>query len=227
MADYFPEHSRYEKTDNYLFYRLQPLSIEYKTDLVDHTIKTNVEATPIDVPMMFLAPMEMQDNINHTWEPHTNVMSRMKEIGALSEQEFKMGTTRSKVDTALVYSDTDRRQIELMVYLAYHGKGIEGEVLEPVRRLQRYSCPNLEQGGLTGLQVENPTVFNINTVTGTNEIVNVINILHAALVSVQPSWKGPYIKGVPTYCELSLSFRDINPLSKQSFDDEAAKLTVG
>lgn len=229
MSMFYPFHERYGsgKSQNYLWYWLTPLKIEYATDIADHTVKTNMIVSPIAAPMIFLAPLEIQDTLSHTWEAHTNVMSRMKEIGATFEQETAMGVKRHKVDTSLIYQDTDRRQVELMVYLAAY-KDPKKEVLDPVRDLQRYSCPNLEQAGVVGSMTEQPTVFNVTTRNGSGEEVGIINIKHAALTSVQPSWKGPYFKGkYPSYCELSLSFRDLNPISKDSYPDDVAVLTIG
>lgn len=215
---FYPSHSRYGNNNNYLFFRIQPKKLRYETKVKEGFNVGTLHSTEIiGDPIFFLAPMEFQATASHEWQPLTNVINRMKEIMATSAQEWEMGSTRHKVDTSLIYQDSNRREIEIMVNLAVHSDA-KSDVVDPVDEMRRYAAPERVGTGHIHTEVKNPHVFQVDTALGNGTILPIINIKTAVLHGVLPNFKGPYINGYPSHCELSLSFRDMEPLSEQSYN---------
>jgi len=130
-----------------------------------------------------------------------------------------------RVDVPLVYKNTERRVYELPFNLiSLQGKPYD-EVVEPVKMLEKLSSPTKPKDAETGWNplVIPPYVFRIFTVpyssnsTATDYPDNLIRIPFAALKNINPVWKGPFVNGYPTRCELRLSFQEIEPVFSASF----------
>lgn len=115
-----------------------------------------------------------------------------------------------RVDTSLVYRDSSRREYSLTVLLMDDTGDPYNTVFKPVRELEKYSCPDMTTDSLVGINF--PNIFEVSSM-GTD----IINIKNAALISINPTWMYPYINDYPTRCELTISFKDIEPLYRSSF----------
>ncbi len=111
-----------------------------------------------------------------------------------------------KVDTPLYYSNSDRRTIVFEFQLFNEnisGTKSEDVLITPIKELMRYSSPDLKGE----LNIEFPYMWEIKTLP--NEFIKYTT---TALVGVQPTWNAPYINGVPSSCNLQLTFQDLSPL---------------
>jgi hypothetical protein len=124
-------------------------------------------------------------------------------IGASS-----VGVPKYKVDTPLVYKNSQRRNWQLTFILADSVGGYK--IMSAVKQIQKYAAPSSRQDVLA---IEFPWVFELRTVPE-----GLIQADFAALTSIQPSWMSPYIKGRPTRCELTLSFVDMSPLFEKTIE---------
>lgn len=224
MAKFYPNHSPYSAgTQNYLWISIEPRILKYS----DLKKNLSVGSEPSgDERMLFLAPNELQDNIVHNWSPMENILSRVQEKAAQAERELAMATQQHKVDTALLYQDSNRRNIPITVNLAAYDN-VQENVFEPIHSLRKYSSPELHEKSATQTKVGNPYVFRVNTVLGTGQVIPLINIKNAALNNVNPTFQGPYKDGYPSFAELTLEFTDMSPLSKKTFEDIESRVSVG
>lgn len=192
-----------------------------------------------------LASKEIVESVSHDWGEYESIGSRLsqkigelktglKEFGAVKEgavkagkeivggsaesaaRAFAAGLTSSnvpkwKVDTSLIYKDSKRMEYSLTFHLAQLPNTTPYDaVFKPVRRLEELSCASLA-GDFIGINF--PAVFRVYTSPG-----DIINIKYAALTAVQPTWREPFKNGYPISCELQLTFVDIEPLYRSSFE---------
>lgn len=117
---------------------------------------------------------------------------------------------RGKIDSPLVYANTTRKNYIFSFTFADQG-GENGckMIYEPIEKLKKYSCAKIE-GTLDRFLP--PHIFSVKTIP-----VNFIEIEHAALTKVQPTYHGPFRGGYPTRIELQLEFQDIAPLYESSW----------
>ena len=99
--------------------------------------------------------------------------------------------------------------------------------MAPINELRLRSSPELSGRSAYQTEVGNPDIFRVDTETGSGQKVPLINIRNAALTSVQPSFQGPFIEGIPSKCELTLEFKDMEPMSKETFRKIGSRVTVG
>jgi hypothetical protein len=140
-----------------------------------------------------------------------------------------------RVDFPLVYKNSERRRFDVSVTLINEGGGYV-DVVRPVKQLMYYSSParamekqrvptNDPVGPTIEVEVPSlidivlPHVFQVWTMPG-----KTIYFRWAALKNIQPTYKGPFIKGVPTSCELMLSFTDVEPLFSDFIFPDAKKV---
>ena len=222
---WYPSHSQYpEGSINHLYIHLTPKKLSYTSPVEDKSTRTTIETEPVNERFAFLAPNELQDSVSHNWEPMENIASRLMEKAAQAKKELEFSTEMHRVDTALIYTDSNRREISFTVYLAAYDNPYKN-IMEPIEKLREYSAPNLHGKTNWDTKVGNPHVFTLQTKMGNCFTVPIINIKNAALVGIQPSFQGPYfgtVGGGPSYCELNLTFKDLEPMSKGSF----CKVTV-
>lgn len=143
----------------------------------------------------------------------------LKTTASSSISDFLRGESIQswRVDTPLVYKNTERRTYELVFNLV----SLEGdpfyEVVAPVRVLQALSCPDKSEDKSTGYNplVIPPMVFEISTEPSYPQ-PPLLYIPFAALRQVNPVWRGPYMNGQPMRCELRLTFQEIEPVYNRS-----------
>jgi len=162
-----------------------------------------------------------KENVVEIWNDPNHTEGEGKIAHTLNES---LGATirNSKVynfrlDTPLVYTGSERRSLELNFNLIEEGGGT-ADIIEPVKTLQALSC-SVQTDNLIGVDI--PYVFSIETYP-----IPWINIKYAALKTVQPTFRGPFVGGLPSSCELLLSFESLEPLYRKQYDqDLSAKIT--
>jgi len=184
-----------------------------------------------------LAPAQIMETINNTWEPwetmSSKILGKHLEYYQLKEQwgtikgslttltregEFlqlvgeayknltSMDKTKAKVDTPLVYENTNRRDWTLEFKLSAATSSQAKDMMEIIRSLESYSLP-LRAGDL--IKIDLPYAFSIKSEP--NE--HIINVDFAALTSIQPTFMAPYDEeGQPMRVELTCTFTEIPPL---------------
>ncbi len=120
---------------------------------------------------------------------------------------------RAKLDTPLVYQDSNRRVYTLAFNLVDEGNSYK-DVVWPVQQLAKYAAPQYSDGDQ--IKFDPPFVFEVTTVPGTK----FIKMKHAALTSIQPIYRQPYRDGYPTSCELNLTFTEIEPHYRRIWEDQ-------
>ena len=112
-----------------------------------------------------------------------------------------------KVDTPLYYGGSERRQLVLDFNLVTESDSPKNDVIDVVQDLMRYSSASSKGD----VDIEFPYYFEVWSEPG-----RAINYTTAALMAVQANWTGPWLGGYPTACKLSLTFKDISPLYRQT-----------
>lgn len=131
---------------------------------------------------------------------------------------YGMSVQPTKVDAALVYTNSPRRQYTFEFTLIDEGNP-RIDIVDPINRLLQLSAPELKGDSQT--LFENPYIFEVKT-----EPNAIININYAALIAVQPTYKGPWRNGFPSLCELQLQFIDLDPTYRSNFNKATPKVTV-
>ena len=192
----------------------------------------------------FLAPDNIAETVAHEWGNYDSMQSRLMEkyksamklgedvraiknigvkkiISDISKGDttgekissvignLNVGTNvvKAKVDTPLAYVTSNRRQWDLTFNMAAWSDPYK-EIVKPVKELMKYSSPAQGKGQIA---FEFPWIFKLSSEPG-----GLILADHAALTSVQPTWKAPYRNGFPTSCELLLVFMDLSPLFRNT-----------
>ncbi len=136
-------------------------------------------------------------------------------FGAISSAATSGTVANFRVDTPLQYKGSERRNFELIFNLINTEKGMNhSNVVLPVKLLEMFSSPsyNITPDKNANADIILPYLFEINTSPG-----DLLYIDLAVLKGVQPTWKGPWIDGYPSRCELRLSFTEYRPLEQGVF----------
>jgi len=183
----------------------------------------------------FIGFEDIQEAITHNWESYDTMAGRANELLATAKSDVKQLTTtlqgamkggtsmsralsnmtteaaRYKVDTPLVYTGSQRRQMTFTFTLQEY-KNIERDILEPIHEFRKLSCAGIE--GFSVDKIDFPAIFQIISIP-----VGFVNIKDSALVDVQVTWNSPYSRGISKRAELTLTFLDLRPLYKSSWGD--------
>jgi len=199
--------------------------------------QTTIENSATDI-FKFLAPIEIMENIGHDYEEYESIASRLSAKTAIGKKAGAEGggliqtgkelfssfskpsvenitnavnrgvggakVAYHKFDAALVYSSTPRREYQFMFNLIDEGNP-RLDIVDPIKRLLRYSSPSIVAD--TGGDVLPPYAFKLRTEPG-----NMILMPRCVITAVQPTYRGPYRDGYPSHCELTISFKDLDPL---------------
>jgi|WetSurSiteA1Bulk_404760.scaffolds.fasta_scaffold51326_2 hypothetical protein len=217
--------------------------------------KEGIEMSNTGDVFEFLMPLELMESITHDWEAQDTINSRLSELGAQAGKEAQQfGSTaqslgdlkknwnqadhnrmvssiadvirkstntkipnKLKVDTPMAYKDSQRREYSIPIQLSTW-KSAKDDVFEPVKLLRGLSCASW---GANSYSIELPHIFKVYT-KPTKEF---LYIETAALISVQPTYRAPYIDGYPSFCDLQLTFREIQPLYKENFNSSGTITT--
>jgi len=209
--------------------------------------KTNVIEGETVAIFEFIAPSEIIESISHSWESYDSSASKLQEaaiagIKGLNEAEMGLKSVLSiaqnatfkdtlqtalagnventRIDVPLVYKNSERRKFEFTFNMGYYDDPDE-EIIMPVKTLSGLSCASLPIDKTTGNNaigaVQAPCLFEIISSPG-----EIIYIKHAALLTVQPTYRGPFRGGFPSSCELHLSFEEIEPLWSSAFKKQSS-----
>ena len=203
----------------------------------------------------FLAPDSIIEHLGHTWAGYESLYSRASQAGAtaikginegaiignagvslikaitntssikqklasMATAAGKTNVTQTRIDTPLSYQDSDRRKYDFEFQLVDEGDTYNNVVF-PVKKLEQYSCP----GFRNGVTIDLPYVFKIRSFPNHGG-KSLIDIGYSALTVVTGTYNGPYRNGFPTHATLSLSFEELQPLYRESFD-EIEMITTG
>ena len=204
----------------------------------------------------FLAPDSIIEHLGHTWAGYESLYSRASQAGAtaikginegaiignagvslikaitntssikqklasMATAAGKTNVTQTRIDTPLSYQDSDRRKYDFEFQLVDEGDTYNNVVF-PVKKLEQYSCP----GFRNGVAIDLPYVFKISSLPSSSGGKKLIDIGYSALTVVTGTYNGPYRNGFPTHATLSLSFEELQPLYRESFD-EIEMITTG
>lgn len=133
----------------------------------------------------------------------------------------KQTVEKFKVDAPLVYKNTQRREYQFTFILADQGD-LQKDILEPLDYLRRFSCA--EKKGI--IQLDFPYIFSLDTIDGWGYTVPIVNIPRAALRGLQPTYEGPYRRGIPSKAEIQCTFVDMEPLYRSTWDYGTTKVTA-
>jgi len=187
---------------------------------------------------IFLAPEQIMETVNNSWEPWETISSRLAGKGVEFNQVANEATAiakafesswkdnlvggyknlssvskaKYKVDTPLVYENTDRREWTMDFQLAADSVENSVEMMMAVQTLRDLSLP-LRSGDLN-LGIELPYVFDIKTKDSDGSLVKLFDIDTSlcALTSFQPTYMSPYCEiGYPMRVTLTLTFRELSP----------------
>lgn len=127
------------------------------------------------------------------------------------------GIPQTRIDSPLVYSGSQRREWNFTVHLAAFKNPVK-EIALPVFWLMKLSCPQKHEGSV---YIEAPYVFKFKTYDNYANNNNLIYSNWCALKAVQPTWSGPYIRGYPLKCDLTLTLVEIEPLYSSTIGNES------
>jgi len=181
-----------------------------------------------------IAPTDIQEAINHSWEEYHSFQGRAAQLRAdtmasaakalqgadgLTQRSGNTDPAKLKVDSPLVYAGSTRLQYSFtFLLMQYHN--IKADVMDPIHEFRKLSCASINGQSIDTIQF--PAVFEITTDPST-----MVYIQYAALTDVQVNYNAPYKGGLPSRAELTLTFKDIRPLYKSSFVDFGGILTTG
>lgn len=136
-------------------------------------------------------------------------------IGQIQQMTRGGDVANYRVDTPLSYKGSERRSFSLPFTLINVDKGKNHEnVVFPVKLLEMLSSPSYPEVANQNFNSDIilPYLFEIKTTPGDLIICDL-----AVLKQVQPTWKGPWIDGYPSRCELRLDFTEYRPLEQKVF----------
>lgn len=218
------------ENDNLLWFDITAYPIE---SISQYSRESGISKGSETHKFKFLAPNQIEEQIQHEWSPYDTMSSQIAEsiagiagtasnigqaLGAAgglslsSIQSFaaSIGAAGSgfnvpsyKVDSPLVYKDSSRRQYTFTFFLIAGFEDYTTDIVTPVRMLEALSCA--DASGY--ISIKWPYIFDIKSSVG-----NLIYLEDMALTSVQPTFYGPYIKGYPTKCDLTCQFVEVAPL---------------
>jgi hypothetical protein len=120
----------------------------------------------------------------------------------------------TRVDEAMVYTNTERRKIDLnFVLVAY--EDASKEIIQPIQALQKLTTPL--RPDKTSVTILPPCYFSIRSEPATDS-GTMIYLDKMIIRSVQYTFRSPYIKGGPSSCDLTLSFEQLTPLYRNDID---------
>jgi hypothetical protein len=197
----------------------------------------------------FLAPDQIMETVNNSWEPWETISSRLSgkiieatqvlnNVGNYASSLMNTKTdffVRSfakalasstqkvnyKVDTPLVYNDTERREWTLEFQLTGDSEAKIFKMMDAIRWMRLLSTPVRRFFSVTGASIELPYVFNLiaedsegNTTSDLfGKSLSNNQDTYCALTSFQPTYHAPYDeKGNPYRVSLTLTFKELSPL---------------
>jgi len=221
MSLQWPTAGIFQFSEDTLWLELQAYKIieQSSTNASSKGIKREI----VGGPMLFLMPSTFSTTMNHTYDNTDSIAQPIAEgIASFKKKGKELGElggsiVTNKYDTPLTFKDTERRVLNITVGLQDQGD-TKNDVFLPVRLLESYSCPEKMAGVF---DFEMPYIFTVKTVDSA-----LVFFDNAVLTSVQPTWYGPYRGGYPSKCELTLEFKDLEPLYRGTLFGDTSNNSV-
>lgn len=181
-----------------------------------------------------VAPTDIQENIQHTWEEYGSFQGRASQLKSDAFSSLAAASqittaadgraggntnpARAKVDSPIVYTGSKRLEYSITIpFMRYLG-GSYKDVFEPIHNFRKLSCAGISNQIDT---VDFPAIFEIYT-----SPADFVYIKYAALLDVQTKYEAPFVGGYPQRAECTLTFMDIQPLYRESWRDGNGLITT-
>lgn len=196
-----------------------------KQDLQPKNNSGHVEVGGLLYDWDLVAPTDIQENVQHTWEEYSSFQGRIAQLvsdtskaiattlqitGGASRGAGNTDPAKAKVDSPMVYTGSKRLEYSLTIPFMRYRNGARADVFEPIHQFRKLSCATITGGSID--TVNFPAIFEIWT-----EPADFIYIRFAALTDVQTKYEAPFIGGYPQRAECTLTFMDIQPLYRESW----------
>ena len=214
----------FNTSDDTLWLMVTPMRLDV-SQVLDTRGPGAVSTTPVDEPTYkFLMPTQYSTSQNHEWDKFESVGVKFNELATEVTHALhnvtSLHATSAKSDAPLFYKDSARREwtfeFQFIIY-----KDAYKDVWLPIQEFLQMSSPKNTGGEAFGvggqIGIEIPYLFRLQTVTGSGVPVPVLSVDEAVITSVQPKYEQPYIGGFPSKAELTLTFKDMNVLYKDSY----------
>lgn len=187
--------------------------------------KNAVSATYAPEPAYkLLMPTTYSTSQNHEWDKFESVGVKFNELATevshATHNITSLHKTSAKTDAPLFYKDSARREWIFEFQFIVHTDAYR-DVWLPIQRFLQMSAPRStgELYGAFDVGIEIPYLFGLQTRTGAGANVPVLSVPEVCITSVQPKYEQPYIGGYPSKAELTITFKDMNTLYKDSYRD--------
>ena len=137
-----------------------------------------------------------------------------------------------RIDSPLVYKNSNNLEYNLVLDLVARNKGDTKYLADLVNDLLKLSSPGAMDwnNAVNYFLLEPPHLFELKTSnlgsSGQQPSQPLLNLKYAAITSIQPEYKGPYIDGGPISISLTLTFSDVTPLFDSTFSESGTSVTV-
>jgi hypothetical protein len=168
-------------------------------------------------------PTSYSTSQNHEWDKFESVGVKFNELATevahATHNITGLHAQSAKADAPLYYKDSARREWMFEFQFIVHSNAYS-DVWLPIQEFLQMSAPRNAGAifmGISDVGIEIPYLFNLQTKTGTGKPVPVLSVNEACITSIQPKYEQPYINGYPAKAELTITFRDMNVLYKESY----------
>lgn len=198
-------------------------------------LANHIEVGEADAHWSMIAPTDIQENISHTWEEYSSIQGRVAQartdiiksgtkifdLRNGGRQGGGTGAALNKVDSPMVYTGSERREYSFTFLLQMYTDIGSKEVAQPINEFRKYSCATIDN--ISADTIEFPHIFTIESMPQP-----FIYVKWCVLTNVQVTYNAPYRNGYPQRAELTLTFKDIRPLYKNSWlKDVGGHVTTG
>lgn len=128
-------------------------------------------------------------------------------------------TPRLSMDELKLFKSTGRQSVTFNFTLGVwkssggsYADKLYNEIVMPVKSLQW--CSSAYKS--SAFTIEYPAIFNVKVGT-TRSSRYLLEMEYAFLTSVQPTFNAPWVEGMPMTCNLALTFENLLPIYKQTF----------
>lgn len=183
-----------------------------------------------------LMPTSYSTSQNHEWDKFESVGTKFSELATevthATHNVTGLHASSAKADAPIYYKDSARREWTFEFQFIVHSNPYY-DVWLPIQEFLRMSAPKNTNGAAFGvvgqIGIEIPFLFQLQTKTGSGRNVPVLSVEEACITSIQPKYEQPYINGYPSKAELTITFKDMNVLYKDSYktNDEGVVIRTG
>ena len=178
------------------------------------------------VTFVFNAPSELVETITNNYEDYDSVIQNIKEgvsrvmyetIKSVEHLENVIQPTR--VDSPLAYSKTENRDMNFVFEVPLFNSVDDTE--RALKILKTVVLPSAADNKVSSGIIEPPALFSIYMEDGFNKS-NLIYMRRAVCRTFQITYKKPYIRGVPSICQIDMQFTELDP----PFDHNTKKRNI-